>query len=77
VRLAATDKLLRLVVSDNGDGFLATEDKLFEGLGLTSMQERLSSIDGELRIASHPGDGTTVEAVAPLPTNAAAFRCSN
>ena len=57
---------LRLLVTDNGRGFVATPEKMMKGLGITSMEERLRLIDGELNIDSHPGNGTIVEAVAPV-----------
>jgi signal transduction histidine kinase len=48
-------------VSDNGAGFepAATAG----GFGLTSMRERASSVGGDLRISSVPGQGTEVEAM--------------
>jgi PAS domain S-box-containing protein len=67
LRLVLSGNSLELLVIDNGSGFVATAEKLLNGLGLTSMEERLRSIDGELRIISSPGRGTVIEAVAPLP----------
>lgn len=66
VRLGSSDDAIDLLVKDNGSGFTATPEMLLSGLGLTSMEERLRSIDGELRIISSPGRGTIIEAVAPL-----------
>jgi PAS domain S-box-containing protein len=36
------------------------------GLGLGSMRERVEMAGGELRLISHPGDGTTMEMRVPL-----------
>jgi signal transduction histidine kinase len=48
-----------LRVRDNGRGFdLAVPA---DGFGLTSMRERASSVGGQLRISSVPGNGTEVE----------------
>ena len=58
---------LKLVVTDDGRGFIASPEKMTKGLGMTSMEERMRSIDGELRIISKPGGGTAVEAIAPAP----------
>ena len=58
---------LKLVVTDDGRGFVATREKMTNGLGMTSMQERMRSIDGELKVVSKPAKGTVVEAVAPAP----------
>jgi signal transduction histidine kinase len=51
---------VRLRVRDNGSGF----DPAIPagGFGLTSMQDRASSVGGNLRISSEPGQGTEVEA---------------
>jgi signal transduction histidine kinase len=65
VELRAGDPL-RLLVTDDGVGFDATAaDGRDLALGLTSMRERAQALGAELRIASRPGDGTTVELVLP------------
>jgi signal transduction histidine kinase len=56
---------LRLRVRDDGVGF--DPDASFPGhLGHTSMRERLAALGGHLRLASAPGEGTTVELDVPL-----------
>jgi len=56
---------LHLRVRDDGVGFDPTAS--FPGhLGHTSMRERLAALGGHLRIASAPGDGTSVELDVPL-----------
>jgi two-component system NarL family sensor kinase len=40
-----------------------------ERVGLTSMQEKISLLGGELRIRSRPGAGTSVIAEVPLPAS--------
>jgi len=54
-------------VSDTGRGF-SVEDatNAGEGLGLSSMRERVQLLDGELRLSSLVGHGTTVEISVPL-----------
>ena len=65
LRIEAGRLLLR--VQDNGEGF-DVEEARSRGLrlGLTSMDERASSIRGSLRIESRPHEGTTVTLEAPL-----------
>jgi PAS domain S-box-containing protein len=53
---------LYLEVTDYGVGFNPTGAVARNGLGLLSMRERLSLIDGELEIESCPGGGTTIHA---------------
>ena len=55
-----------LTVKDSGAGFNPHEAMRGAGLGLTSMQERLKIVGGQLSIHSQPGYGTTIHAVAPL-----------
>jgi signal transduction histidine kinase len=60
---------LTLTIVDDGNGFdvRAAEGK---GLGLISMNERVDSIGGTLRILSSPGTGTCIEVKVPctVPT---------
>jgi signal transduction histidine kinase len=63
------DKLL-LTIADNGCGFtLDTSRDLIRstGLGLTSMRDRLSVLNGDLQIESSPNNGTTITIQVPLP----------
>ena len=57
---------INLTVTDSGTGFDPHEAVRGQGLGLTSMEERLKVVGGQLFIHSHRGRGTTVHAVAPL-----------
>ena len=51
---------VRLRVRDSGSGF--DPDAPAPGFGLISMRERASSVGGDLRISTGPGQGTEVEA---------------
>lgn len=55
-----------LQVRDDGVGFDPVALHAAPGhLGLTSMRERVSAVGGTLRVASAPGEGTTVSARVP------------
>ncbi|MCA0453708.1 MAG: GAF domain-containing protein [Chloroflexi bacterium] len=57
LRMQDLDDGLALEVVDNGIGF--DSDKEFPGhLGLHSMRERIAQMNGEITIASKPGEGT-------------------
>jgi signal transduction histidine kinase len=58
----------RLIVNviDQGRGFDEKELPQREGVGLRSMEERVSLLSGEFKIESRPGLGTLVEARIPL-----------
>ena len=58
-----------LRIKDDGRGF--DQNGVFATLGghfgLIGMRERAERLGGELRLASHPGEGTEVEVSVPLP----------
>ena len=65
VRVREADGRVHLRVADDGVGF--DTDASFPGhLGHTSMRERLAALGGQLRLHSRPGEGTVIEAEAPL-----------
>jgi PAS domain S-box-containing protein len=61
---APTD--LALAISDDGVGFEMNKIRKTAGLGMVSMRERMHLIGGEFAIASKPGNGTKIQAKAPL-----------
>jgi two-component system sensor histidine kinase UhpB len=70
VTLIQTESDIILAVADDGDGFdpMAVEVDAQHGLGLEGMRERIGMIGGEFAIESALGQGTRIEATAPLPT---------
>jgi len=70
VRLRVEDEHLVAEVEDDGCGFdLEEVESSYErsgSLGLLSMKERATLVDGELIIESRPGRGTRVTFIAPL-----------
>lgn len=66
VILDGTANIIRLRVKDSGIGFRAGSPGLDGGLGLLSMQERVTLLGGNLSIRSQPGQGTEVTVAVPL-----------
>ncbi|HEY63359.1 MAG TPA: GAF domain-containing protein [Caldilineae bacterium] len=69
IHLELVDGRLRLLVEDNGKGFdprkmMAAEDG--SGWGLRGMMERVTLLEGEMRIESEPGKGTRIWVEIPL-----------
>lgn len=65
IRMDHRDGSFRIGVSDNGKGY-DPEQVSGLGTGTVSMRQRALALDGELRVRSAPGAGTTIEAVVPL-----------
>jgi PAS domain S-box-containing protein len=65
--LQQEEKVLRLIVQDNGTGITSWQDANRPGShGLTIMRERAEAFGGELKVSSVPGKGTKVEASIPI-----------
>ena len=67
---------IHLTVSDLGAGFDTKAAMKSTGLGLTSMQERLRSVGGELSINSQPKLGTTIHARVPFGSSSGSARAA-
>ena len=69
---------LTLAVSDNGRGFdpgPSSGDKNAQnGFGLSSINERVVNIGGEMEIDSSPGNGTTITLTIPISISAKEHR---
>jgi PAS domain S-box-containing protein len=68
-RLEREGNQLILEIRDNGRGFDPEEAKARKSLGLVGMQERALLLNGELKVESVPGAGTTMTLRIPLPTS--------
>ncbi len=67
LRLAAAPAELSLSVADDGTGFVLDEaERRRPGMGLFTMRERTSLVDGELDVITAPGRGTVVRARVPV-----------
>lgn len=73
LRLADDGQILLMEISDNGRGFTQAEASQRMGLGLASMRERLSIVDGNLQIKSAPGRGTILSVRVPLESTRASY----
>jgi signal transduction histidine kinase len=63
VRLERSNDRLAFAVTDDGRGF--DGPRAGGGVGLTSMEDRVSALGGELIVSSSPGRGTTVRGWVP------------
>jgi signal transduction histidine kinase len=65
IGLARENGALELTISDDGQGFDAASPLERGHIGLASMRERVRSLDGQLTVATSPGQGTRVTASVP------------
>jgi PAS domain S-box-containing protein len=66
VQLVESSNELLLTISDSGVGFDFEAAKQGRGLGLTSMQERVRLVNGNITIESKLGGGTTIHVYVPF-----------
>ena len=68
VRLIGAERSVGITIVDDGRGFdQPQEPSKLDGLGLTSMAERVKALHGTFLVRSKPGDGTEIEAWMSLP----------
>jgi two-component system sensor histidine kinase DegS len=63
VKIIFSDKTVKLVIQDNGQGFLYKDIDDYahrERIGIRGMQERARLLDANLQVSSKPGKGTTI-----------------
>ena len=63
IALQQEQESIRLRIQDDGCGY--DTSKVCTGLGILGMCERTATVGGTLTITSHPGQGTTAEALLP------------
>lgn len=76
VELREIDDAIVLIVRDSGAGFDTEAAMRGRGIGLTSMQERLKLVNGELSIESQVERGTTIQARVPLASQSYSVRAT-
>ncbi len=69
--LTRSERLVRIIIADNGRGFdirsVEQRETLVGGLGLFGLRERAKIIGASLSIVSAPGSGTTIEILNSIP----------
>jgi PAS domain S-box-containing protein len=66
VDLERSEQEVRLSITDDGCGFDMESSAMRQGLGFTSMRERLRLLDGRIEIKSRPGQGASIKVSVPL-----------
>lgn len=63
IQIETNDLGLLVTLRDNGQGF--STDKNIAGFGLQGMRERISALEGQLKVVSQPNAGCTIKARFP------------
>ncbi len=66
VSLTCRKQRVEMTISDDGRGFDVETAVTSDGIGLTSMRERVEAFNGTVTLQSVPGQGTTVNVILPL-----------
>jgi PAS domain S-box-containing protein len=66
LQIAQAKETLRVSITDDGEGMAHGQAQDMRSMGILGMQERITRLGGEFRIASKPGKGTTVQIVIPV-----------
>lgn len=66
IDIAQEDGRVEMTVSDDGRGFDMAEAAKGSGMGLSSIRQRVQSLDGACEIESRPGQGTRVRVTVPV-----------
>jgi signal transduction histidine kinase len=74
VQLSGEADQIHLVISDSGSGFDLETALQAEGLGLTSMRERVRLVNGTIDVESRPMHGTTIHVHVPIESELARQR---
>lgn len=69
IALDIKDGYVKMMVKDNGRGFLVDKVDTVLHHGITSMRERLAAFEGTLKIESEPEKGTAIYISIPLHNN--------
>jgi signal transduction histidine kinase len=69
VQLSIEDAQLSMIIEDNGKGFYVAEKLQNPGIGLQSIQSRLTLLNGRMEVESNPDLGTTFTIDIPLTPN--------
>ena len=64
-RFEIVDKVLEVVIDDDGVGFDVHKIVLKKGIGLRNMETRIKALNGKIGVSSTPGVGTRIELRIP------------
>jgi len=66
IDLQRRGETLRLVVADDGTGMRKVTNSMRPSFGMAGMQERISTLGGQMKVESHKGGGTRISITVPM-----------
>jgi signal transduction histidine kinase len=67
IQMEREGETLRLVIEDDGAGIHAVTNPLRPSFGMAGMQERVSTLGGQMKVVSREGGGTKILVTVPVP----------
>jgi len=67
LQISQSGDCMVIAIADNGRGF--DWNQIEPGNGLNNLRDRLEAMNGECRVESQSGKGTTVKFIVPIPSN--------
>jgi signal transduction histidine kinase len=66
IHLERKGEILKLRIEDDGTGIRQVTNSMRPSFGLAGMQERVSTLGGQMKVTSREGQGTTISITVPL-----------
>src|SRR5471032_1358100 len=67
IQMERKGETLRLIIEDDGMGIRAVTNPLRTSFGMSGMQERISTLGGQMKVISRKGEGTKISITVPVP----------
>jgi signal transduction histidine kinase len=67
IQMDRKGETLKLVIEDDGMGIRAVSNPLRPSFGMAGMQERISTLGGQMKVVSRKGEGTKITISVPVP----------
>lgn len=67
IQMERKGETLRLIIEDDGMGIRAVTNPLRPSFGMSGMQERISTLGGQMKVISRKGEGTKISITVPVP----------
>jgi signal transduction histidine kinase len=67
IKMERKGETLRLVIEDDGTGMRPVTNPMRPSFGIAGMQERITTLGGQMKVDSRKGEGTKISITLPLP----------